>query len=98
MRPGSHFCRLISLSKTFQPRSPPALVLSLSPGLGPDGLPSPGGYVSHPMTPSSTVSSSPNPPASRDSPALISSSATALQCLPFLETAASNSASGIFLK
>ena len=27
--------------------SPPALVLSLSPGLGPDGLPSPGGYFPH---------------------------------------------------
>jgi hypothetical protein len=25
--------------------SPPSLVLSLSPGLGPDGLPSPGGYA-----------------------------------------------------
>ena len=28
----------------FQSCSPPALVLSLSPGLGPDGLPSPGSY------------------------------------------------------
>ena len=28
----------------FQRCSPPDLVLSLSPGLGPDGLPSPGGY------------------------------------------------------
>ena len=30
--------------------SPPALVLSLSPGLGPDGLPSPGGYFPHAQT------------------------------------------------
>ena len=27
--------------------SPPTLLLSLSPGLGPDGLPSPGGYFPH---------------------------------------------------
>ena len=32
---------------SFQRCSPPALVLSLSPGLGPDGLPSPGGYFPH---------------------------------------------------
>ena len=30
---------------TLQGYSPPGLVLSLSPGLGPDGLPSPGGYA-----------------------------------------------------
>ena len=44
-----HFCpsRLKRLFFYFQRCSPPALVLSLSPGLGPDGLPSPGGYFPH---------------------------------------------------
>ena len=36
--------RLINLYPFLQSCSPPALVLSLSPGLGPDGLPSPGAY------------------------------------------------------
>jgi hypothetical protein len=40
----SLFCLFILF---LQRCSPPALVLSLSPGLGPDGLPSPGGYFPH---------------------------------------------------
>ena len=47
---------------SFQRCSPPSLVLSLSPGLGPDGLPSPGGYPG--LTPAST----PNGQGARSSP------------------------------
>lgn len=43
----------------FQRCSPPTLVLSLSPGLGPDGLPSPGGYFSHPAASGTSATASP---------------------------------------
>jgi len=67
----------------FQPRTPPTLVLSLSPGLGPDGLPSPGGYVSHAVSSSAaTVTSTMDDlssPMSRDSPPMTRRSPTNLQ-------------------
>ena len=42
----------------LQRRSPPSLVLSLSPGLGPDGLPSPGSGYHHHLAPTSFGSGS----------------------------------------
>ena len=43
----NHISDIYYLLFFLQRCSPPTLLLSLSPGLGPDGLPSPGGYFPH---------------------------------------------------